>query len=130
MTGKFINVDLEILSDRPLGGLKREFEALGAFYLYCGRVPSGYLLSLEMNTFLVAKLERRLVSVCRLVERLSPKGRKIWDAAKDRSFDIGMKAFVGNPMVQFSVQPDLLQRVTALGGTLSVTVYGPETYPE
>ncbi len=129
MTGEFINVDVEILSAKPLGGLKREFEALGAFYLYCGRVPSGYLLILEMNTFLVAKLERRLVSVCRLVERLSPEGRKIWDAAKGRSFDIGIKAVDEHQAARFSVPAKLVQRIADLGGTLTVTVYAPETYP-
>ena len=128
MTGKFINVDIEIFSERPLGRLKKEFEELGAYHLYCGRHSSGYLLTLEKNTFLRATLERRLVSLCRLVERLSPKGRKLWDAATVRSFDIGIEASVGNPTVQVAVPPALLQRIVALGGTVAVTVYAPETY--
>ena len=129
MTGKFINVDIEIFSERPLGRLKKEFEELGAYHLYCGRHSSGYLLTLEKNTFLRATLERRLVSLCRLVERLSPKGRKLWDAATIRSFDIGIEAVDDHQAARFSVPEKLVQRIANLGGTLAVTVYAPETYP-
>ncbi len=129
MTGRFITIDLEIFADRPMVGLKREFEWLGAIHHYCGRFSSGYLLTLAKTPVRQPTLERQVVTLCRLVERLSPKGRKIWDEAESRSFDIGIEASAGDPTVQFSVRPDLLQRIAALGGALAFTVYAPETYP-
>ena len=130
MTGKFITIDLEIFADRPLKVLKRDFEGLGAIYHYCGKISSGYLLTLAKTPVRQPTLERQIVTMCRLVERLSPKGRKIWDAAKDRSFDIGIEAVDEHQAARFSVPANLLQRIADLGGTLTVTVYAPETYPK
>ncbi len=125
MTGNFLNVDLDIESSKPLGALLREFEALGAIILHSGTNPSGHILRIEAEMVRRTKPDQTVVAVCRLVEQLSPKARKIWDAARSRSFDIGIDAIDEHQAARVSVPEKLVRRIGDLGGTLTVTVYRP-----
>ena len=131
MIGQFLNVDLEITSTRPVGILKREFEAQGAFTLYAGRIPEGHLLALESNSNDYSSKGNRIGvggkinSMCGMVEKLSPKARMLWESANRRDFDIGVEGVDGQMSARISISPKSVQQIAAVGGTLSVTVYRP-----
>jgi hypothetical protein len=122
----FINVDLDIASRRSLELLGNEFQSLGADVLFCGKIPQGYLLRLEAGSSSSYGIDRTIDALCELIDRLSPKARLLVDAAQSRDFDVGVDGTDGHEIARVSVSPKSVQRIAALGGTLTVTVYRPE----
>jgi len=86
----FRNVDLEIESTAPLDALARELGSRVSV-LFSQRVKKRYCLFLE-----IAGNDRgqdtTINSLCALVEELSPAGKRLWDGARRRDFDIGYEA--------------------------------------
>ncbi len=130
--GHFLNVDLEIESKTDLASLAAALEP-DAFALYCGPVPDGHLLNLELNTESGIKEgpDERIHEFCGLIEALSPEGRQGWQSAFRRTFDVGFDATAEHMAARFSLRTDTLERIARLGATLTITVYkaDPEAGP-
>jgi hypothetical protein len=67
---------------------------------------------------------KTLYALCALIESLSPKSRKLWDAAKRKQFDIGFDArFSSNRANRWTIDAKTLRHVTDLGASIAVTFY-------
>ena len=118
----FQNVDLEIGSSDPLNTLSEEMGRT-VLVLYSGPGKGKrHLLCLESarcwNT-----PDAAARALCSAVERLSIHGRRLWDRATLRHFDVGYELSSGARSVHASLRPDTLERVVALGATVAFSCY-------
>ena len=57
--------------------------------------------------------------LCLVVERLSVRGRKLWNRAKRKTFDVGYELPPGARNVRIVLQRGTLKRIVALGATVA-----------
>ncbi len=118
----FLNVDLEIESRHDLTALETEL-GRRVIVLTGGPVTPGcFLLRLETGRQ-YRNPDDCILAFCSLLEGLSPKGRRAWRSAHKKEFDIGYKAIPVQIASQFSLRAETLQRMSALGATLGITLY-------
>jgi hypothetical protein len=91
--------------------------------MYSGRMNGRHCLFVEIAS--MHKTPHKTVhALCTLVESLSPKARKLWDAAKRKEFDIGFDACFSSHLAnRFTIDAKTLRRVTELGASVAVTFY-------
>jgi hypothetical protein len=116
----FLNVDLEIRSASKLDELSAEMGERVSVH-YCGPAPKRHLLAVA-NSRDYKNPDSAIHALCKVVESLSPTGHRIWRAAR-KTFDIGYQLRLSERSSHFSLRPDTLARVSALGATLTVTYY-------
>lgn len=121
----FCNVDLEIESKSPLDSLAREL-GKRVTVTFSGRMKARHCLFIEISAPRKS-LEGTLHGLCALIEGLSPKGKRLWNGARRKEFDLGFEAQFASDLVnQFRIRTDALGRVAALGASLAVTFYREE----
>jgi len=118
----FLNVDLEIVSTAKLDALVEEM-AKRVAVLYSGpaAIPKHHLLVLESSRNL-KNPDTVIHALCSVIEGLSPTAQCIWRKAR-KDFDVGYESRPSERALRFSLRSDTLQRVAALGATLTVTCY-------
>ena len=127
MKSKFISICLEITSGRPLKAMRDEFESQGAHVTFYGKIPEGYLLTIEAGPFQMKRnAEKDVTSLARAVEALSPPARKLWDGAKTRTFDFGVAGIDAFQTANLSLSPKAVKQVAAMNGILAFTSYRPD----
>jgi|ERR1039458_4510271 hypothetical protein len=118
----FLNVDLDIESKSPLHALAREFGDRVSV-MFSGRMKGRHCLYLE-TAGADSSQDATLNALCALVEGLSLGGRRVWDAADKREFDLGYEARLSSERAnRFRIRPDTLRRIVGLGATLAMTIY-------
>ena len=131
----FLNVDLRIVlsSKRELNSLLGAFSK-EVFVLHSAPWPSSrkHFATLE-NSKDHKGADANIHALCSSVEGLSVKARGLW-AAAHKEFDVGYELRASERCSFFTLRPDTLQRVAALGANLTVTVYqdeasGPNSAP-
>lgn len=122
----FLNVDLDIIGRaRTLAPLFRELE--GRFIdLYVGPEKRGWVRGTYETRSHARTPEATLRALLKVLEALSPAGRRAWRAAQVRSFDIGIEAGPEPYSVHYLITPETLARVVALRGDLRLTIYAPK----
>ena len=126
MKPNFLNVDLEIWSASNLDGLSAEMGERVSVH-YCGPAPKRHLLAVE-NSRYYKNPDSAIHALCKVVESLSPAGRRIWKTAR-KTFDVGYEFRRSDWSSHFSLRPDTLARVSNLGATLAVTYYRRDKIP-
>jgi hypothetical protein len=121
----FLNVDLEIESASKLDSLAA---AMGQRVLVLHSGPGSkrrHLLALETSHEHKGP-DATIHALCRIVERLPPAARRIWNAAR-KEFDVGYELRPSERWSRFALRPDTLERMARLGARLAVTYYRRET---
>jgi hypothetical protein len=119
----FLNVDLEVFSKSDLQSL---VAALGSkvHVHYLGKefgLFKAYLdLALQPKT-----PESGILRYCKLVQKLPPSERSIWNAAKSRSFDIGIEAPKRGSHYWTAVGADAVRAAAEVGAQIAISVYSP-----
>ena len=120
----FANVDLDIFSREDLRAL------VGAFgnkviEMWVGKVRRTYEAHLELGWSKKQTPTAIILGFCKLIESLEPSKRQLWDAAKTKSFDIGIYAPTRNHYYWSAVSPEAVRAAAAVGAQIAITVYGP-----
>ena len=126
MKPNFLNVDLEIWSASKLDVLCAEMGERVSVH-YCGPAPKRHLLAVA-NSRYYKNPDSAVHALCKVVESLSPAGRRIWKTAR-KTFDVGYELRRSERSSHFSLRPDTLARVSNLGATLAVTYYQRDKIP-
>lgn len=122
MKSHFHNVDLEIVSASKLDALAAEMgRRVIVLHLGPASEPRRHLLALESSRYL-RNPDAVIHALCSVVESLSPASRRVWQRAR-KEFDVGYGLRSSERSLRFSLRPDTLQRVAALGASLTVTCY-------
>ncbi|HWR97725.1 MAG TPA: hypothetical protein VN317_04820 [Candidatus Methanoperedens sp.] len=122
---EFLNVDLDVMSKRPLGRLVTAFGE-DVFVLYCGRWGDRYSANFEVDSGHRQNANTLIRRFTRLIEKLEPHIRKLWDQAESREFNIGVEAAHRARTFELRLRPTTLKAVAQVNGTIAITVYAPE----
>jgi hypothetical protein len=125
----FANVDLDIYSKTDLQPL---VDALGdsVIEMWVGRVRRTYEAHLEVSWEPRKTPSSIILRFCKLINALPPTKRRIWNAAKTRSFDIGIDAPARNRRFWSTVSPEAVRAAAEVGAQIAITIYGPMRVPK
>ena len=119
---RFLNVDLEVFSKSDLQSL---VAALGSkvHVHYLGMefgLFKAYLdLAVQPKT-----PESGILRYCKLIQKLPPSERAAWNAAKSRSFDVGIEVPKRGGHYWVAVGPDAVRAASEVGAQIAISVYG------
>jgi hypothetical protein len=120
---RFLNVDLEIFSKSDLQSLAA---ALGpkVHIHYLGTEFGLFKAYLDL-TQQPRTPESGILRLCKLVQKLPPSERAIWNAAKSRSFDIGIEAPNRGRHYWSAVGSEAIRAAAEMNAQIAITVYAP-----
>ena len=122
----YVNVDLDVYAAVPLDGF---VQALGkqASVLYVGGARRRYEAHVELALSHGAlSADDTIVGLIRIIRRLPPAHRKIWDSARRREFNVGIEAGLEPHGFELRLPARTLKAIADVRGVLVVTVYGPD----
>ena len=93
--------------------------------LHYGKHHDRYVASFELNNEL-DNANSIIKYFCLLIENFEPKGKKIWDEAHNKVFDIGYQTDLNPRYYQSNIEFDTIQAVSRLQASLTITIYPPE----
>lgn len=117
----FLNVDLDLRDRRGVGAVVR---ALGPKMVVMNHERKDFA-SLELPLLPNQKLVPTLRRWLRVIEALSPAGKKAWRACRSKELSIGIEA-VPNRQLVHVVPLELQKRINALGLEIQIVVYPPD----
>ncbi|MCU7959452.1 MAG: hypothetical protein KZQ58_05515 [gamma proteobacterium symbiont of Bathyaustriella thionipta] len=120
---RYINTDLEIDSKNDLTPVVKAFRE-DVFLMYNGEWGKYFRASFEVNESL-ADINGAPGMFCMLVEALPPEARKLWDSSFSKTFSLGFESGNSEAKLELKIEPALVQRVGALGGSISIVIYPP-----
>ncbi len=124
----YINTDLDIVSDKDLENLIPILEEK-CNLLHAQRNQDGFWhLTIEAKGSGIVGHEthnptRDLHELLAIIERLSKKTKKLLSRAKIFDFNIGLQSSKEYPEGTFKLANKLLNTISKLGATLTVTIY-------
>ena len=120
-TSKFLNVDLDIYSKSDLAPLVRAW-GRKVIVLYAGREKELFSAHLELSSA-PANAERAIRDLVRLIRRLPPPARKLWNASVRRSFNIGIQSGEVPGSFELPIPAGVLRMISLVHADVVVTVY-------
>ena len=117
----FLNVDLEVSSRSDLQWLVEEFGE-DVVNLHCGGARGHFLATFEAGA-LHGDPNTLIGYFCNLVENLSADGRRGWDEAFLKVFDIGYDSGTEPKSYQSELRPETIAAVARIGASLRITIY-------
>jgi len=115
----FLNIDLELEADFDLKPIVDEFApdvtVLGS-HEASGRFHAAFETGYGDPNEIVLEYER-------LVDRLSPEARKLWDKCSSIVFDVGIEGGASPRMYQMDLTEKSINVIARLGGKIVVSVY-------
>lgn len=126
---EFLAVDLEIVSRRKIDQLVPAFGAnvginrdakVGKEHVLLlstgGKTPFSEDFNKMINQIILMQVK--------LVHKLPEIARKQWDAARTKTFDIGIQAGGGPHVFEVRLTRQTISAVSAVGGSIQFTIYG------
>lgn len=121
----FLNVDLELKSRADLGLLLAALDKK-MVVLHSRKEHGIHFASLELYEFSrYVTPETCITRFVKLVRRLPPSARRVWDGALHRRFDIGIQTAAKSGSYAASIAPATVRGVAEVGGEIAITVYAP-----
>jgi len=120
----FANVDLDICSRTDLRPLVDAFGGK-VIEMWAGRGRKNYEAHLEVTWEPRKTPSSVILRFCKLIRALPAKERKLWNAAKTKSFDIGIETPRRNSHYWSAVSPEAVRAAAEVGAQIAITVYGP-----
>jgi hypothetical protein len=120
----FRNVDLVICSKSDLQPL---VDAMGKKVSpsFVARVKRMYFAHMNLAIGNPKSPESAILGYCKLVQGLPLTARKDWDAAKTRTFDIGIESPGRNSFYWSAISDKAIKAASEVSAQIAVTVYGP-----
>lgn len=122
METKYLNTDLDLKSNENLQAL---VDDLGnkTFVLHHGIIYDSNHAAFELSRDIGLTPEEAVNGFCELIENLSPQAKKIWDGCFKRILDVGIEAGDMPRPFMLEISSPTLNRISALGISLMVSVY-------
>jgi hypothetical protein len=122
---RFLNVDLDLLSNRPLDGLVQAFGGK-VDVLHVGEWGRRYGARLEVRGSGRQKTAEPLIRrFTAMVKALPRSRRRLWDGALSRELNIGIEAAANVRAFELRLQPETLREIADVDARLAITVYAP-----
>lgn len=125
----FMNVDLDILSARPLDELGAAFGD-AVHILYIGREGEFYGGHFELaKPYGPSDAEVLIQSFVNLIRQLPRGARKLWNDARTRDFNVGIQAARDPVSHELRLSTESLKAIAGIGGSVVITTYAPVRRP-
>jgi hypothetical protein len=121
---RYLNVDLELESSSSMEKLLRHISEQ-TVVLHHAKHGRSWVASLELLSQRPRNSDQAMLLFVKLLKSLPSAQRREWDAARLRTFNIGVQAGLDGTPLELKVGPATLNAVAALGAGLAVTVYDP-----
>jgi hypothetical protein len=119
---RFLNVDLDIRSRARLEPLVAAF-GKRVLVLHVGPEGKGHGAHLELANSHRKNANALIRALIALVRKLPKAGRRLWDQAQSREFNIGIDAGVKPFSYELRLDSETLESVAGVGGRVVFTVY-------
>jgi hypothetical protein len=107
----FLNVDLDLYASKPLDKLVAAF-GKNITVLYVGRHRRRYSAHVELGASGYGQsVDRIILGLVRMVEKLPPSQRAAWNAASLRQFNIGIQAEKQPPVFELLVKAKSIEAI-------------------
>lgn len=118
----YLNTDLELISASDLTPLVSVFEASNLCKLHCAQYDNFWYAALEVGPH-YDEPELTIAAMLTVIESLDDSSRTLWNSCTKREFDIGYDCGqISKPLNQ-RLSAQLLEQVTAIKASLSITLY-------
>jgi hypothetical protein len=118
---EFLNVDLDLHAKQDLALLVKAFEP-HASPLNCTAVKGGYFASLELAKQ-PTDAEAAIRSFVKLIKKLSPRSRALWNKTTKRDFSIGINTGSKPWSLEVPLSTAVLKLATDVGARIVFVVY-------
>jgi hypothetical protein len=124
VSASFLNLDLELESDRDLAPLAEHF-GHRAFVLQCNEDGGRFHLALEplLSGALCGDPTACTDAVLDLIHTLPPALRELWQQCSVRLFDYGYDGGLEAPPLTTDIDPVRLGLIAAAGAGIRITLY-------
>ncbi len=124
MGANFITMDILLRSKADLRPLVHD---LIPFEAYEEVKQSGDDFRVTVSTALgPATPDEGILQGLRVIESLNAESRDMWDSCHDKTFDLGFYTTGVRFESTWTIEPELLSRLGAIGAGLAITVYQTE----
>ena len=124
---RFLNVDLDVRSDRSLRSLTGDLALRGIVNLRTADEEAGEHFACYELDGEASSAHQVLVAMLTILERMSPDAREAWDASTAREFNLGYDCGTEPWAYNDEIGPDVIRRISELGGALRITLYPEQT---
>lgn len=128
---KFLNVDLEIESNKDLTPLLQELEGKADAIYHRGFKDGFDQANLNHSTYpdcddetkLIGQSNLLIAAFCDLLENLSETTRNLWEDSKVKYFDVGYECGNKSSGYRTEITTETMRRCAELGVSIRMTVY-------
>ena len=122
MSIQFLNVDLELKSKSSLQAIVNSFgddvDVLG-----CSPVGSHYQAAFESPGTPTGDPDSLIRYFCDLISNLAGTGKKAWETAYSRVFNIGFESGSEPKHIESELSPDTIAKIPSVGASIKITIY-------
>ncbi|MEM6256319.1 MAG: hypothetical protein AAF821_25680 [Cyanobacteria bacterium P01_D01_bin.156] len=119
---RYLNTDLELVSDSDLTSLVAVVEARDLCILHCAQHEGLLYANLELLSQ-YGEPETTVAEMLIVIESLDAVSRAIWHNCTKRAFDIGYECGQTPRHLNQSLSAKLLERIAAVKASLHITIY-------
>jgi hypothetical protein len=123
MPTEFLNVDLDLESKKALDPLLSELGDKVHVVYHGPSEEKTHLAALEVYEGDDDDPDSIINEFCKLLEKLSPRAKAVWENCSMRRFDIGFESGVSGHPLCIDLDPKTLKRVADLTASVGVTIY-------
>jgi hypothetical protein len=124
---RFLNVDLDVRSDRSLRSLTEDLALRGMFNLRTADEEAGEQFACYELDGQASSAHQVLVAMLTILEGMGADAREAWDASTAREFNLGYDCGTEPWAHDDGIGPDVIRRISELGGSLRITLYPEQT---
>ena len=138
MAARFVSVQLEIESPRPLGHLFEAFSGTEVMAFDCRESKRGLSVAFEYTgAGASTDADAQIDEFCNMVEHLTEQARSIWDGAYRKTFNLGYEIDTaksqhlaggeqpagGIECFRSELKPETVGRIAKLGASVLLSIY-------
>ena len=130
MAARFIGVQIEIESPRPLGHLFHSFSGAEIVSVEYRESTRGFAVAFEhARSGLSTDPDIQIADFCDKILNFKDEARAVWNGAYRRTFNLGYEIDDVIESFRSELAPETLQRIAGVGASVMVAIY-PPTRPE
>ena len=124
MAARFIGVQLEVESPRPLGHLFHSFSAAEVVSVDYRESTRGFAVAFEhARSGLSTDPDIQIEDFCEKIMGFRDEARVVWNSAYRRTFNVGYEIDDSSECFRSELAPETMQRIARVGASVLVAIY-------
>lgn len=128
MAARFISVQLEIESPRPLGHLFHSFSGAEVVSVDYRESTRGFAAAFEHSrSGMSTGPDVQIEDFCDTILGFKDEARAVWNGAYRRTFNVGYEIDDSSECFRSELAPETMERIARVGASVIVAIYPPES---